>query len=145
MPQVEGLFKTLGGATVLKRQVQSMEDVREIVQKGLPYKSIEAIQARFHLDANVIMRIISVPARTMARRKEEQRLSVQESDRLARVARILAYATEVFGSEQKASSWLTRSNRVLQRTTSPIDLLDTDIGTQVVETLLGRIEHGVIG
>src|SRR5262245_63654905 len=97
MAQVEGLFKTLGGVTVLKRQVQSMEDVRAIVQKGLPYKSIEAIQAKFHLDTNVIMRIISVPARTMARRKEEQRLNVQESDRLARVARILAYATEVFG------------------------------------------------
>jgi putative toxin-antitoxin system antitoxin component (TIGR02293 family) len=145
MPQVEELFKTLGGAAVLKRQVESMEDVRAIVQKGLPYKSIEAIQAKFHLDTAVIMKIISLPARTMARRREEQRLNVQESDRLARVARILAYATEVFGSADKASSWLTRPNRILQRTTSPIDLLDTDIGTQVVEAMLGRIEHGVIG
>ena len=79
----------------------------------------------------------------MARRKTEQRLTAQESDRLARLARILTYATEVFGTEEKASTWLTRPNRILGAT-APIDLLDTDLGTQVVETMLGRIEHGVI-
>lgn len=145
MPQAEELFRTLGGIPVFKRQVHSMEDVVAIIHKGLPYKSLEVIQAKYHLDTNVIMKIISVPARTMARRKEEQRLNAQESDRLARVARILAYATEVFGTEEKASAWLTRPNRILQRATAPIDLLDTDIGTQVVETMLGRIEYGVIG
>jgi len=80
----------------------------------------------------------------MARRKAEQRLTAQESDRLARLARILTYASNVFVTEEKASSWLTRPHRVLQGT-APIELLDTDLGTQVVETMLGRIEHGVIG
>ncbi|MDF0643890.1 MAG: DUF2384 domain-containing protein [Nitrospira sp.] len=145
MTQAEELFRTLGGTTIFKRQVHSMEEVRAIIHRGLPYKSLEAIQAKYHLDTHVIMKILSVPARTMARRKEEQRLNAQESDRLSRVARILAYATQVFGTDEKASAWLTRPNHLLQRTAAPIDLLDTDTGTQVVESMLGRIDHGVIG
>ncbi|MDN5942810.1 MAG: DUF2384 domain-containing protein [Nitrospira sp.] len=144
MPQAEQLFKTLGGTTVFKRQVQSTEDVRAIIHKGLPYRSLEFIISKFHLDLPRMSKILSVPARTMARRKAEQRLTAQESDRLARLARILTYATEVFGAEEKASMWLTRPNRVLQ-CTAPIELLDTDLGTQVIESMLGRIEHGVVG
>jgi putative toxin-antitoxin system antitoxin component (TIGR02293 family) len=144
MPQAEELFKTLGGTTVFKRQVQSAEDVRAIIHKGFPYRSLEFIISKFHLDLPRMSKILSVPARTMARRKAEQRLTAQESDRLARLARILTYATEVFGAEEKASMWLTRSNRVLQGT-APIELLDTDLGTQVIESMLGRVEHGVIG
>lgn len=144
MQQVERLLETLGGATVFKRHVRSANDVRAIIHKGLPYKSLEAIVEKYHLDLARMMSLISVSPRTMARRKEEQRLTAQESDRLARVARILAYTTEVFGTETKASTWLTRPNQILDGT-APLDLLDTDLGTQVIESMLGRIEHGVIG
>ena len=144
MPQAEELFKTLGGFTVFKRHVHSADDVLAIIHKGFPYKSLEVIVAKYRLDLPRLTKILSVPPRTMARRKTEQRLTAQESDRLARLARILTYATDVFGTEGKASTWLTRPNRILQAT-APIDLLDTDLGTQVVEMMLGRIEHGVIG
>lgn len=145
MPQTaEALFNTLGGATVFRRrQVQSTEDVRAMIHQGLPYRSLEVLASKFHLDLPRVSKILSVPPRTMARRKAERRLTAQESDRLARLARILTYATEVFGTAEKASMWVSRSNRILQGT-APIELLDTDLGTQVVETMLGRIEHGVI-
>jgi putative toxin-antitoxin system antitoxin component (TIGR02293 family) len=144
MAEADELFETLGGTSVFKRQVHSTEDIREIIHKGFPYKSLEVIVLKYHLDLASMVKILSVPARTMARRKIEQRLTAQESDRLARVARILSYATGVFGTEEKASTWLKRPNRILKRATAPIDLLDTDLGTQVVEAMLGRIEHGVI-
>ena len=144
MPQVKELFKTLGGSTVFKKHLQSTEDVRAMIHKGFPYRSLEFVLSKFHLDLPRMSRILSVPPRTMARRKAEQRLTAQESDRLARLARILSYASTVFGSEEKASTWLTRPHRVLEGT-APIELLDTDLGTQVVEAMLGRIEHGVIG
>jgi putative toxin-antitoxin system antitoxin component (TIGR02293 family) len=144
MPQAEELFKTLGGSSVFKKHLQSTEDVRAMIHKGFPYRSLEFVLSKFHLDLPRMSRILSVPPRTMARRKAEQRLTAQESDRLARLARILTYASQVFGSEEKASTWLTRPHRVLEGT-APIELLDTDLGTQVIEAMLGRIEHGVIG
>ena len=55
---------------------------------------------------------------------------------------IAARAVEVLGSEGKASRWLRRPNRALGGK-PPVALLDTDLGTQQVEAVLGRIEHGV--
>ena len=49
----------------------------------------------------------------------------------------------VFGTEDKASTWLRRPNRALNNEL-PIRLLDTDVGTRQVEDILGRIEHGVV-
>ncbi len=62
-----------------------------------------------------------------------------ESDRLMRVA---AQAAEVLGSKEKASSWLRSPNRALAGS-RPLDIIDTDLGAREVETVLGRIEHGV--
>jgi len=62
-----------------------------------------------------------------------------QSDRLAR---LVAAADETFGDAQKAISWLGRENRALDGQT-PLSLVDTDFGARSVETLLGRIGHGV--
>ena len=78
-----------------------------------------------------------------SRRKIEQRLQPGESDRLYRMARIAARATEVFGDTEKAALWLHRSNRALGGH-PPLGLVRTDLGSRQVEQVLGRIEHGVI-
>lgn len=144
MPQTEELLETLGGATVFKRRLKSPEDIRKAIQSGIPFQALIAMAEKFRLDIPRMGKILLVPSRTMARRKLKHRFSAPESDRLVRVARVFAYAAEVFGTCDKASTWLTRPNRAL-RHAAPLDLLDTDIGTREVETILGRIEHGVIG
>ena len=67
---------------------------------------------------------------------------LMDSDRLSRLARILAETIDVLGSEEKASQWLEAPNRALGGQT-PLTLLDTDLGTQQVEEVLGRIQHGI--
>ncbi|MEP7154089.1 MAG: antitoxin Xre/MbcA/ParS toxin-binding domain-containing protein [Nitrospira sp.] len=69
-------------------------------------------------------------------------MSTDESHRHVRLARIRAYAIDVFGHRDKAANWIQRPNRLLNNT-APIDALDTDIGTESVETILGHIEYGV--
>jgi putative toxin-antitoxin system antitoxin component (TIGR02293 family) len=65
--------------------------------------------------------------------------SDEQSDR---VSRVVAHAKAAFGDPDKADRWLRRPTRTLDGC-APIDLLDTDAGAQLVETLLGRIEHGI--
>lgn len=50
-------------------------------------------------------------------------------------------AAAAFGSETKASSWLTSPNRLLKNKT-PLSILGTMTGNTRVERILGRIEHG---
>ena len=75
------------------------------------------------------------------RQAARENLSLIESDRLYRLARIEAHATEVFEDEETAADWLKQPNRALGE--KPIDLLDTDAGTDRVDRLLTRIEYGV--
>lgn len=79
---------------------------------------------------------------TLHRRKKSGQLDASESERLIRVARLMARATEVFESEESARSWLRRPALALAGE-SPLGFADTEIGAREVEFLLGRLEHGV--
>ncbi len=59
-----------------------------------------------------------------------------------RVVRLLALAEETFGNQDKAHAWLRRPTCALADE-RPLDLLDTEEGGRAVETLLGRIAHGI--
>ncbi len=117
-------------------------EVRAQVRQGLEYALLEALMELFDLEREDLSRALDIPLRTLARRKNEKRLPPAESDRLARLARIAALATDTLGSEEKAARWLKAPNRALGAET-PLGLLDTDAGSREVENLLGRIEHGV--
>jgi putative toxin-antitoxin system antitoxin component (TIGR02293 family) len=85
---------------------------------------------------------VVLPRKTFANRRKVGKLTAEQSDRLVRVARVLATAEETFGSQAKAAAWLRRPTTALA-SERPLDLLDTDEGAREVETLLGRIAHGI--
>jgi putative toxin-antitoxin system antitoxin component (TIGR02293 family) len=136
------LIRALGGSKILGSSVLSEDQLREVIQRGLPYGAVESFLARFNLALKDLARIGRISPRTMARRRKARRLEREESDRLYRMARILVRAEEVFGDRNKASRWLRRSHPLLNGQ-KPLEMLDTDIGSRQVDTLLGRIEHGV--
>ncbi|WP_019024490.1 MULTISPECIES: MbcA/ParS/Xre antitoxin family protein [unclassified Thioalkalivibrio] len=65
----------------------------------------------------------------------------EKSEFEARVARIREKAAAIFENPEKAQRWMRARNRVLE--SAPIDLLDSDEGAEMVETVLHRIEYGV--
>ena len=72
--------------------------------------------------------------------KSRTRLSPAKSARLVRVDQALKLAIEVFG-DVMAREWMaTRILELGDRT--PLDLLDTDTGLQLVLDTLGRISYG---
>jgi putative toxin-antitoxin system antitoxin component (TIGR02293 family) len=71
----------------------------------------------------------------------EGRLAKYESDRLYRMARIVALAEHFIGSHKNVIDWLKRPNLVLG-SIPPLRLLDTELGVLQVENVLGRIGYG---
>ena len=134
--------ETLGGYKVLRQRQLSAQTLRSHVRTGLPYASLEALTARYGLTIEDARRLLRLPPRTLARRKKAGRLNAEESDRLFRIGRIAAHAENVLGECAKASRWLHKPNRALGGVT-PLSLLDTDLGAQEVEKILGRIDYGV--
>jgi putative toxin-antitoxin system antitoxin component (TIGR02293 family) len=142
MEHAAAIVKTLGGHKVLGRHLATTDAMANQLRSGLPYAALEAVMARFAIGREEAAAILHMPLRTFARRKRGQRLHPGESDRLFRLARIAAQAADVLGSDDRAARWLHRPNRALGNEI-PLLLLDTDLGAQRVEAVLGRITHGI--
>lgn len=112
-----------------------------LVRRGLPVSAVQHMLDSALLTAAELDSIV-LPRKTLAHRRRLGTLTAEQSDRLLRAARILAAAETTFGSRQKAAAWLRRPTSALAGE-RPLHLLDTDEGTRAVETLLGRIDHGI--
>ena len=113
----------------------------DAIRRGLPTSSLGLLIEVGRLTMDEAERVV-LPRRVFRHRLKTGRLNPQESDRLARVVRMIAAAETTFGSVEKAAVWLRRPTTVLAGET-PFALLDTDDGTRAVEGLLGRIDHGL--
>jgi putative toxin-antitoxin system antitoxin component (TIGR02293 family) len=144
MTATEYVIDVLGGASVFRgRTLPTSTELRARIREGLPYRSLESVRERLRLSVPETTTVLHMPARTLARRRQTRKLDPDESDRLYRIARVAGHAVSVFGAEDKAATWLRRPNRALHGE-RPIHLLDTDIGAQQVEDILGRLEYGIV-
>ncbi|MCG5515445.1 MULTISPECIES: antitoxin Xre-like helix-turn-helix domain-containing protein [unclassified Ectothiorhodospira] len=122
----------------VKKDYKPVNDIR----KGLPASSVLNMARTLQTTENYLLPIISISDRTLQRRRKEKKLlDPVESDRLYRLAKVYARAIEVFEDEGVALDWLKSMNRALGDV--PLMLLDTEAGTDMVERVLTRIEHGV--
>jgi putative toxin-antitoxin system antitoxin component (TIGR02293 family) len=142
MTESERIIEILGGTKALglgvKRQVASSP----LSQSGFRFSALLHLKRLYDLSDDFAQRVLAVSQRTWARRNADSRLSMVESDRLYRLARMIARTEETFGSRAKAGLWLKEPNRALGMQ-APLSLLDTDEGAKRVEDVLIRVEHGV--
>lgn len=114
------------------------------VKEGATYTAFERFRRVVDFPALEVAALVGIPARTLARRKEVGRLSSEETDRLMRLARLVGKAIELFeGDVRAARGWLESPQRALGGL-RPLELADTEPGVAAVETLIGRLEHGIV-
>ncbi len=140
--QFASITELLGGPRVLGRRIAKTSELVETVRAGVPYKALESVRQAAGLSREEASTLLGIPPRTLARRRKEGRLTVEESDRVYRLAHLMARALEVFADQGKVLRWLRKPNRALGGVV-PLSRLDTDAGTREIEGILGRLEHGV--
>ena len=111
------------------------------VRQGLAVQEVDDLLASGRLSAAELDRL-ALPRKTLNHRRGLGRLSPEQSDRLIRLLRTIGLAEETFGNATKAHRWLRLASAALAGN-APVDLLDTEVGARQVETLLGRIAHGI--
>jgi putative toxin-antitoxin system antitoxin component (TIGR02293 family) len=116
-------------------------DMVKLIRRGLPVGAVQFVLDSRRLTLAELDQIV-LPRKTLANRRRIGNLTPEQSDRLIRVARVLAAAEETFGNQEKAGAWLRRPTRALVGE-CPLHLLDTDEGAREVTALLGRIGHGI--
>ena len=128
---------------LLGLKVTQIPELLECIKKGLGYDSWESFIRNTDLRKEDAASLVRISPRTLSRRKEEGRLHPDESDRLIRAARIFGLTSELFdGDIDSARKWLTAAQPALGGST-PIEYASTDVGAREVESLIGRLEHGI--
>lgn len=141
MEVVERIAQVLGGRAVLHRTVQTWMDLDRLVRAGLPKRSLQLVALRVvEPGASVTAFVYSVvPPATFKRRSK---LSVEESERTERLARVIALAESLFDDPQEARAFLNRAHPLLDGE-SPLNAARTELGARRVERLLLDVEHGL--
>lgn len=119
----------------------SESDLLRIVEDRLSPSVIKRLAAlgleRAEIDGTVI------PSRTLQhRRSRREKLTIEESDRVLRMIRVLSSAETIYGSRARALAWLRKPHPRLDGR-PPLSLLNTDTGSRIVEELLTQIDEGI--
>ncbi|MGL5941707.1 MAG: antitoxin Xre/MbcA/ParS toxin-binding domain-containing protein [Waterburya sp.] len=132
----------LGGATVLGIEVKNERDLEKIILNGLPTSAVTKIIERIY-PGETDKYYQLVPRSTLIRRqKEASSLSLEESQKAERIARIFSFAVEVWGDEAKAREFMKKPHPMLEDRT-PFETSLNELGARQVEQILGRLMFGI--
>jgi putative toxin-antitoxin system antitoxin component (TIGR02293 family) len=110
---------------------------------GLEWGEAEQLAALLDVPINRLAEILQIAPATMQRRKNAGRFAVDESERIVRFARLWFLACQAVGGPAGARSWLKRAQHGLGGRI-PLEAARLEIGARTVETLLQRIDRGVL-
>jgi putative toxin-antitoxin system antitoxin component (TIGR02293 family) len=140
---IASITRFLGGRSVFPSLPKSDREFIRLLRHGIPVAAVACAAKSLSMTEEATFAWLKIPKRTAARRKaNNEPLRDVESERLLRLARLAATASDVLGTRDRAVDWMTKPNRALAGE-RPVELLDTDVGFQNALDVLNRIEHGV--
>ena len=115
----------------------------DLVKHGLGADSLKALRYAFHAGNNELADLLQVSPRTLTRKLANGRLDPRVTDRALRLLWLFLRVRLLYsGDDEAASRWLRTDKPALQNLT-PYALVTTEVGTGLVEALVGRLEQGI--
>jgi putative toxin-antitoxin system antitoxin component (TIGR02293 family) len=140
--ELSALAKVLGGKKVLRRNLRNRMDLVDLSNEGLTKDALLHLAKYFSCSVNQITQLLPVTERTIQRYKSEKLLNRIVSEQILQIAEVAAKGSEVFESKDRFLVWMSHPNTALNNKT-PMSLLNSKFGADMVLDELGRIEHGV--
>jgi len=115
-----------------------------VSREGLSYpKFLIAIEA-FQFTKQELSKVLHISDRTLERiHKEKKRLSTPQTERILELSLLFEHGWECFGDKSNFRAWLDDSY-IPYGNVTPLSLLDTTQGIELVHNALGRIQHGIV-
>src|SRR5215831_15035432 len=111
--ELQAVIGELGGEQTLGRSLSNDRDLREAIREGFPPAVVEELMRTSGLTLKELAGALDLSPRSLQRRRRSGRLARYESDRLYRLARLVAIASEYLGDHERAIRWFKRPNRAL--------------------------------
>jgi putative toxin-antitoxin system antitoxin component (TIGR02293 family) len=140
--EFSGVTKVLGGEKVLRKKIQSRMDLIELSNKGLTKNALSHLAKFLSFTMSQMAALLPVTERTIQRYAPKKHFNRVVSEQILQIAEVAARGAEVFEERDKFLAWMDHPNRALDDKT-PLSLLNSRFGAEMVLDELGRIEHGV--
>ncbi|MGH9604102.1 MAG: antitoxin Xre-like helix-turn-helix domain-containing protein [Terracidiphilus sp.] len=112
------------------------------VERGLPLSTLDEFSVYSGIPVKDLLGVV-IPARTLKHRRQRgEPLNQDESDRLARVAKMYELAVKVYQGREDGKNWLLGPKRRFDERT-PLAMLRTEKGEEAVEEILIQIDEGM--
>ncbi len=130
------------GLTTHGKRLAPLEFV-EKVEQGLPLRSLDRLVFQIAPeDRKFPYRIIYRATLNRRRATKDKRLSTDESEKVARLARVWSHAMKVWGDENEARRFLLEPHMLLDGRVPADMAIKTDEGARLVEDILARLQYG---
>ncbi|MCC8423795.1 antitoxin Xre/MbcA/ParS toxin-binding domain-containing protein [Mucilaginibacter sp. UR6-11] len=133
---------TIGNAAREFNITGSSYDILNATRQGLPKRGLMALAKKISLTIQEFANILHISERTLQRYDNDEIIKTEYAEKAVELARLYTRGEEVFGSLDKFKTWMKSPVHVFRGDT-PVSLLDTSIGFDMVFKELGRIEHGI--
>jgi|GEM_PF-1518471 putative toxin-antitoxin system antitoxin component, TIGR02293 family len=114
------------------------------IKKGYSIDKFERLKEDLGVNQEKLAKIASISLATIYRRKISfGRLTSDESEKIYRLEKLYKTALEVLENKDNVKAWFNAAHMVFEGKT-PLDYADTLPGSEEVERVLRRIEHGIV-
>lgn len=134
------IFTRIG--RLLGRKIFSEQDALRVAQEGIAAKTLEHLAKQGYFPIDVV-----APETTVRRRlAQNAKLSQVESERLIRVLRVQAEATQLFGNAREAMAWMNEPAEFIEGEPpiAPAELAKSDSGARLLENRMRRTAYGML-
>ena len=135
-------FASMLGLTQNDGLSPAPDQIMNKIREGLPVASLYRVSGQIAPgDNQFVFRI--VPKASLARRKTKHKpLSSEQSDRLARLVSVWSIAHAIWRDADQVREFLRRPHLMLGDR-RPLDcVLESEVGADLVKSILGRLVHG---
>ena len=114
----------------------------DLAIQGLKKSAVDHFLKESKLRPSIFYRYLDITPRALGNYRANQALRLYLTDRILDLAKLYAHGMIVFGSTDNFNYWLNAPSIDLQGE-KPIDLIHSRHGLDLVDDVLGRIEHGI--
>jgi putative toxin-antitoxin system antitoxin component (TIGR02293 family) len=136
------LFNNLFGSSNKQIAAMSDFDMLQLTRNGLPKRLLLSLAKRISLTLQEFADIMHISERTLQRYDDDAIIKTEYAEKAVELARLYTRGEEIFGSLDKFKTWMKTPLHVFKGET-PVSLLDSSVGFDMVFKELGRIEHGI--
>lgn len=140
--ELSALTKVLGGNKVLRKRLRNRMDLIELSNEGVTKNALVHLAKYFSCSVTQMAQLLPVTGRTIQRYTPQKPFSRIVSEQILQIAEVAAKGSEVLAGRENFLAWMNHPNKALNNKT-PMSLLNSKFGADMIMDELGRIEHGV--